>query len=856
MGNFKGYPQIAHSLRELGVGMLLKKIYIFRFSTNNAMRITNLLFISLFILSCNTSKDITAQPQSEIPSAPMTEFTKNMQPHEGYFNFYWDDKAGKIWLEIDKFDQEFLYVNSLPAGIGSNDIGLDRGQLGQDRVVKFVRSGPKILLVQLNYDYRAVSDNEDEKRSVEQAFAQSVIGGFKVEVENEGKVLVDLTQFLLRDAHYVARRLKQNKQGSYKIDKNRSAIYLPMTKNFPQNTEFEATITFEGDPEGRYIRSVVPSPDAVTVRMHHSFIQLPDANYQPRKFDPRSGFFGIRYQDYATPIDQSLVKRFISRHRLEKKDPSATTSEAVEPIIYYLDRGAPEPIRSALIEGASWWNQAFEAAGYKNAFQVKVLPPDADPMDVRYNLIQWVHRSTRGWSYGSSVTDPRTGEIIKGHVSLGSLRVRQDFLIAQGFIKAYEEGKEPSLEMLKLALARLRQLSAHEVGHTLGITHNFASSFNGRASVMDYPHPLISLDADGNISFDDVYDVGIGEWDKRTILYGYQDFPAGTNEDEALNQILQQTIDQGLYFISDADARPTGGAHPQAHLWDNGTNAADELNRKLKVRAMALEEFGPDNIPIGTPMANLEEVLVPLYFSHRYQIEATAKVLGGVYYTYAVKGDGQPTTRMIPAQQQLGSLEALIRSLQPEVLAIPESINKLIPPRPMGYQRGRENFNINTGFTLDPLAAAEASANHTLNFLLHPQRANRLVEFRARNDQQPGFQIVTDRLLDFWKDNQPKDTYQAEIARIVQYRILDHLMKLGMDERAIPQVKAIVYATLNRLEAWLKTRQQPPVSSAFRIHNQYCQDQIELYKRSPEKWKPGPLQEMPDGSPIGMECMH
>ena len=662
---------------------------------------------------------------------------------------------------------------------------------------------------------------------------------------------------MLRDAHYVTRRLKQRRQGNYRIDAQRSAIYLPMTKNFPQNTEFEATITFAGDPEGGYIRSVVPSPDAITVRMHHSFVQLPDNEYKARKFDPRSGFFGISYQDYATPIDQPLVKRFINRHRLEKKDPAAAMSEAVEPIIYYLDRGAPEPVKSALIEGASWWNQAFEAAGYKNAFQVKVLPADADPMDVRYNLIQWVHRSTRGWSYGSSVSDPRTGEIIKGHVSLGSLRVRQDFLIAQGLVKAYEEGKEASPEMLKLALARLRQLSAHEVGHTLGITHNFASSFNGRASVMDYPHPLISLDEDGNISFDEVYDVGIGEWDKRTILYGYQDFPEGTNEDQALNQILQETIDQGLYFIADADARPAGGAHPQAHLWDNGTSATDELNRKLKVRAKALKGFGPDNIPTGTPVASLEEVLVPLYFSHRYQVEATAKVLGGLYYTYAVKGDGQPTTRLIPAQQQLDALGALLYTLKPEVLAIPESINKLIPPRPMSYQRGRENFKLYTGFTLDPLAAAEAAANHTLNFLLHPQRANRLVEFHARNSEQPGFQHVMEQLFIFWKET-PKDPYDAEISRIVQFLTLQHLMKLGVDERAIPQVRATVSASLHQIHSWLrgKLRTDESMDSKFRSHYQYCLDQLDLYKQKPNEWKPSPAKEMPDGSPIGMECMH
>lgn len=351
----------------------------------------------------------------------------NMKAYEGYFKFYWEEKTGKIWLEVDKWNQEFLYVNALTEGLGSNDIGLDRNQLGDTRIVKFVRSGPKVMLLQPNYDFRAVSDNADEQKSVEQAFAKSIIWGFKAEAEEGNKVLIDMTAFLLRDAHGVISRLAANNQGTYKVDDTRSAIFLERTKNFPKNSEMEATVTFTGDPKGGQVRSVAPSPDAITLRMHHSFIELPDNNYQPRVFDPRAGYFNISYMDYATPISESITKRFIARHRLQKKDPSAAMSEPVEPIIYYLDRGTPEPIRSALLEGASWWNEAFEAAGYKNGFQVAVLPEDADPMDVRYNMINWVHRSTRGWSYGSSVTDPRTGEIIKGHVLLGSLRVRQDF---------------------------------------------------------------------------------------------------------------------------------------------------------------------------------------------------------------------------------------------------------------------------------------------------------------------------------------------------------------------------------------------------------------------------------------------
>lgn len=480
---------------------------------------------------CQKKKNATPQKEAAIK-------------YEGLFPFYYDEKEDKIEMEVSQLENEFLYVNALATGIGSNDIGLDRGQLGNERVVKFVKAGNKLLLVQPNQRYRAISNNPDEVRAVEEAFAQSVLWGFKIESESNGTYKINITDFLLQDAHNVSGRLERTKQGSYKLDKSRSALYLPRTKNFPKNSEFEATLTFSGTPKGAYIRSVVPTSNSITVRQHHSFVELPDNNYEPRVFDPRAGYFGMSYLDYATPISEPIVKRFINRHRLAKKDPNATISEAVEPIIYYLDRGAPEPVRSALMDGAKWWNQAFEGAGYKDAFQVELLPEGADPLDVRYNVIQWVHRSTRGWSYGSSVTDPRTGEIIKGHVSLGSLRVRQDFLIAEGLLAPYENGTEVPKEMEEMALARLRQLSAHEVGHTIGLAHSYTSSTENRASVMDYPHPLAEIE-NGKIVLKNAYDDKIGAWDKVSITFGYQDFPEGVNQKNKLDEIIQNSLKNG-----------------------------------------------------------------------------------------------------------------------------------------------------------------------------------------------------------------------------------------------------------------------------------------------------------------------
>ncbi|MFP3952457.1 MAG: zinc-dependent metalloprotease, partial [Candidatus Bathyarchaeia archaeon] len=592
-------------------------------------------------------KDICGEAQT------IEEFTEDMERYPGYFDFYWDENQGKVWLEIDKFDEKFLYLDSLTAGLGSNDVGLDRNQMGETRIVKFQRTGPKVLMIQPNYSFRAISENPYERKAVEEAFVTSVIWGFDVKVEEDKRVLVDATSFIIRDVKGVRRTLKEKEQGEYELDENRCVVFLPGTRNFPLNTEFEAVLTFRGKEPGKYIEQVAPNPHALTFRQHHSFVQLPDDDYEPRRYDIRSSFFGISYKDYASPVDEPLEKRYICRHRLRKRNPSAEVSEPVEPITYYVDRGVPEPIRGALIEGASWWNQAFESIGYKDAFRVELLPEDAHPLDIRYNVINWVHRSTRGWSYGMSVRDPRTGEIIKGNVALGSLRIRQDFLIAEGLVADYEE--EDASEMLEMALARIRQLSVHEVGHTLGLGHNYASNVNGRASVMDYPAPLVKIDEGGSLDLSEAYEEGVGAWDKVSIAYGYQDLPPGLDEEEELDSILEEAFTGGLYFAPSQDAGPES-ANPLAASWVNGENALDEFERIMRVRKIALEVFGEEKIHIGRPMAELEEVLVPIYLLHRYQMEAAASVLGGIYYHHKVRGGVQKSPEFIPAEEQRRAL--------------------------------------------------------------------------------------------------------------------------------------------------------------------------------------------------------
>jgi hypothetical protein len=774
-----------------------------------------------------------------------------MEKFPGYFPFYWEKQTGKIWLEIDKLDEEFLYVSSLAAGVGSNNIGLDRNQLGRTRVVMFQRFGPKVLLIQPNYSFRAVSEDAAERKAVDDAFARSVIWGFQVAGEEEGRIYVDASAFFLQDAHNVAGSLRRRNQGNYRPDLSRSAIFLPNTKNFPKNTEVESLLTFTSENPGNYVRQVAPDAGALTVRQHHSFIELPDNNYKTRIYDPRSNFFGITYMDFATPIDKPLIKRFTGRHRLFKKDPSAQVSEPVKPIVYYVDNATPEPIRSALLEGASWWNEAFEAIGYKDAFQVKILPKDADPLDVRYNMINWIHRSTRGWSYGSSVTDPRTGEIIKGHVALGSQRLRQDFLIAGGLIAEYEEGKEVSPQMLEMALARIRQLSAHEVGHTLGMGHNYASSVNDRASVMDYPHPLIQIKDDGTLDLSNAYDTGIGEWDKISIAFGYQHFPDGVDEEKELRAILDNAFSSGMYFLASQDAGPAS-AHPLANTWDNGKDPVDELDRVMKIRAIALRTFSEKRIPVGAPMATLEELLVPVYMFHRYQVEAACSKLGGLYYNHTLRGDPQKPPVVVPSSEQRRALDSLLKTISPENLAFDEKLLDIIPPRPPGYFQTPELFPGYTGATFDPLAAAETAANLTVGLILHPQRASRMVDYHSRDLSVPGLAEVIDEMFSISWKSRGKHGVLAEIQRVVNNTVLIHTMRLAVEERATPQARAIALYKLKELKEWLNVNIASARDENQKAHLFYAANQIKLFLENPSEFQIARPLSPPPGAPIGM----
>ena len=610
-----------------------------------------------------------AQTPEKSPLRP--EDFAAMQQQQVLLPIHWDADKGSLYLGVPLTEKngtaspQYILDDSLPYGVGQNDLGMDRGQISVfsgvspssgTRLVHFERVGPKLLLVQENTMYRTDAADPAEKLAVAQSFPSSVLAGFEIVSRSDRFVAVDATKYFLGDIHLIAETLAAAKQGSYSIDDSRSTIVPGSSKAFPENTEIEAALTFTSSDPGkaRILGQVVPEVHSFTVHVRQNFLKLPDPGFVPRRFSPRSGYFDLTYREMNTPLGVDTNQQFITRHRLQKKDASCRENcEAIMPIHYYVDRGAPEPLRSALVEGCRWWDQAFQAAGWaKGTFQVDLLPGDADPMDARYNIIQWVHRANRGWSYGDQIADPRTGEILKGNVTLGSLRGRQDYLIAEALLAPYTDGNLPDAAhdpALAMVLARIRQLAAHETGHTLGLVHNYAASAMPHSpdqtmSVMEYPHPWITLDKNGVPDLSHAYPVNIGVWDKVAIDYGYREFDqAGKPVEDtgALEKILHTSEAKGVLFLSDGDARPAGSASPIAHLWDNGMDAADELNRILDVRAAALKRFGENTIRPGTPMAQMEDTLVPLYLLHRYQVIAASKVIGGLDYRYAVRGDGQ-----------------------------------------------------------------------------------------------------------------------------------------------------------------------------------------------------------------------
>ncbi len=810
--------------------------------------------------------------QAAGPAQTIEARTAGMQKIDGFFPMYWEERTGSLFLEIPKFHYDFLLTAGLAAGLGSNDIGLDRGSQGQGRVVYFERVGPRVMLVQPQESFRSSSANAAERKSVTDSFASSILFGFAVAAESNGRVLVDATDFVLRDGTGAAGSLRP---GAYRLDRTRSALYMARTKAFPKNTEIEVTLTFandggaggrgggggpaQGPPQigaaggggGRggglfsgTVASVTPSAESVTLREHYSLVELPDDQYVPREDDPRAGYGGLEYVDYSTPIGEPMVKRYLRRHRLEKKDPNAEMSEPVKPIEYWVDSGAPEDVKRALVEGASWWNQAFEAAGFRNGFKVAVLPADADPMDIRYNMINWVHRSTRGWSTGGSVADPRTGEIIKATVTLGSLRDRQDYMIFEGLLSPYITGTERPAILYETALKRIRQLAAHEVGHTLGLGHNYYDSEKGWISVMDYPHPMEKLNADGTIDLSDAYPQKIGEWDKVAINYGYRQLPKG-DEKPALAKILNDAWAQDLRYMTNQDLE----ANPKVDQWSNGVNQADELNRLMQVRRAALNRMGEHTIRTGAPWATLEEPFVPIYMYHRYTVESAASMVGGIDYIYGMRGDGRTPAKWETAANQRKALEALSNTLKPSELTVPKAILDMIPPRPPGFGRHRELFPRTTGDGFDPISPAMVASDVTIGFVLQLDRAARMVAQHAVNPSLPGLEEVIDRLTKATFDAAAANSYEAEVRRAEERVLVDRMMWLA-NAATNAQARAIASLKLQKLANRLRTEAGANEAEQA-MHSLLASDIKRFLERPAEMARTILPLDAPPGAPIG-----
>ena len=790
--------------------------------------------------------------REETATDPLSKRVASWQHRPGLLDLYIDSKNGKVWLVVPEGDErglvgEYLYVEGLVTGLGSNPVGLDRGQLGPTRLLAFRRVGNRLLLEQPNLRFRATSDDRFEARATRESFAPSVLwAGEAAEVGGDGRWLVDFTSFLVRDAHGVVARLKTSGQGQFALDTERSAVELDRVQAFPDNLEFESLLTYASQEPGRLVRGIAPEPGSLTLVQHHSLIRLPDTDYQPRPFHPASGSFFVQFKDYAAPLEQGLDRRWIVRHHLQ------TGLDGVEPLVYYVDRGVPEPVRSALIDGASWWEEAFAAAGFPGAFQVELLPEEADPLDVRYNVIQWVHRATRGWSYGGGVIDPRTGQMIKGHVNLGSLRIRQDRLLFESLLGTKNTGDGSPEDPVQLALARIRQLAAHEVGHTLGLAHNFAASTYGRASVMDYPAPLVLLGEDGSLDISRAYGVGVGQWDVQAVRYAYTQYEGEESGAQGLAAILRENLDRGLLFLSDTDARPPGAAHPAANLWDNGIDPVAQLHLELDVRDVAVARFGANRALAGEPLALLEERFAILYFRHRYQLTAAAKAIGGRLYDYAISGDGDAEVRAVPAEMQRRALRAVLRALTPEVLDIPERVLKALHPRPFGYGTNREMFPSRTAPDFDALGAAATAAQLAIDAVLDPQRATRLVDQSRRDSQLPGLEEVLNELVRSVFASNREGEREREIQRTVRNVTVAGLLRLADDARAPERVRARVAGRLEFLAAVLSAETEE-ITDTDAIHRRFL---VRKIRRFLDRWEVAgeavpSVDPPPPGQPIG-----
>jgi hypothetical protein len=689
---------------------------------------------------------LAAPAAAQTPQPPLQGTTTE----RGLLPVHVDRKAGRILLSLSKPDAEgvsgrFIYVSALETGLGSAPVGLDRALSGGSKILVFRRLGKKVAAEIENVRFRAEGAPAAEQAGVRESFAASTIWMGDVAGETaDGGVLVDVSSFLARDDMGIAQALKNGGAGEFRLEPSLSVADPNAVRVFPKNIEMEARLSFVSAAPTAEANNISPVSGNLGFVVRHSLIALPEPGYEPRRFDPRAGSFGTQVVDFAQPLGRPIVYELANRFRLEKTDPAAPRSRVKKPVVFYIDRAAPEPIRTALLEGVSWWKTAFDAAGFIDAFQVEMLPEGVDPLDIRYNVVNWVNRATRGWSYGQAIDDPRTGEIIKGQVLLGSLRVRQDMLIFEGLVGADKVGTGGPNDPVQAALARIRQLGAHEVGHALGFAHNFGASRQGRYSVMDYPAPRIGL-VNGAPDLSDAYGVGLGRWDSFAVDWLY-----GADDEAEARQVMATGLAEGLRYVAEADARTPGSAHPYGGLWDDSADPAAELSRMMEVRRAAVTRFGPRALGEGEAVANLRRKFVPIWLLHRYQVEAASKLIGGVEFAYALKGEANAASRPVPAAEQRRAIEALLATLSPEALTVPEPLLQHLSSGWSGNpdrQETIEIFRTAGSNVFDPLVASETAAAVTLGNLLAPERLNRLEIQNATDSSMPSAHSLVDAIL-------------------------------------------------------------------------------------------------------------